>query len=109
AVRLSEAVEDVREKIGAKAGGGIGNRQPSPLGVGLEAYRDVAARRSELDRVGEQIAGDLLESPGVPRYHQRSVQQDRSQMKARRFDGRSRGLERHLHDADQMERVHVER
>ena len=64
-VRLHEQIEDLRQHVGRNADALVGNTQHGviPLAPYEDAHDSLAAR--ELERIGNQVADDLLEAHGV--------------------------------------------
>src|SRR5206468_1366475 len=64
-IGLAEAVEHVREELGRYARTVVANRDLHGVLRRFDAESDVTAFGRELDRVVENIPGDLLQSSGV--------------------------------------------
>src|SRR5207253_7812811 len=58
AVRLPEPVEDVRQERGGDAHARVADYEPRLVADAIDTHAHTAARRRELDRVGQQIADD---------------------------------------------------
>lgn len=65
-IRLDEAVEELRQHLRTDAHAAVRNGDLNMLATPLEAHRDPAALRGELDGVGEQVGDDLLQPGRVP-------------------------------------------
>src|SRR6266481_4663859 len=65
---LSEAVEDERKELVANALARVADRDPRHRVAALEPDVDAAARRRELDGVGEEVPDHLLQATGIGRH-----------------------------------------
>ena len=65
AVALTESIEDVREKLRSDADAVVGHSHLEIPARRSRRHADVAARRSELQRVAEKIDEHLLEPAHV--------------------------------------------
>src|SRR4029453_6001542 len=64
---LPEAVEDVREKLGADPLTGIAHREARVRACMFQTQGDTSSVGGELDRVREEVPHHLLQAPGVAR------------------------------------------
>ncbi len=107
-VGLAEAVEDVRQEVGADADAGVGHPDDGVAPLLAQADLDPARPGGELDGVGEQVPDHLLQPVGVA--------EDRARQRADRdveedplgVGRRAHGLERGVDDAAQLDRLEVE-
>ena len=65
AVSLTEAIEDIRQKLRLDAAAGIGNANLERASGHARRHHDVAARGRELERVAEEVDKHLLEALDV--------------------------------------------
>src|SRR5690606_29187966 len=68
---LVEAVEDAFEVAGRDAGAGVADADDRVRAVLLQPEMDLAALRGEPERVGEEVADDLLDDLRVAGEHER--------------------------------------
>src|SRR5687767_4657061 len=64
-IRLTEAVKDEREKLGADALPGITNTYLKGCVSSFNSNFSPASGRSEFDRIGDEIPNHLLQAAGI--------------------------------------------
>src|SRR5438445_782627 len=79
---LTEAIEDERKELAANALARVADGDPRHRGATFEPDIDAAARRRELDRVGEEVPDHLLQTAGIGRHRAEGRIQTRLQPNA---------------------------
>src|SRR5262245_56979325 len=99
---LSEAIEDVREKLRADALAGIADREASVRARPFQTEVDAPSVRGELDRICEEVPDYLLQAGRVPceqpgRWIEHGFEAD-----ILRVSETLNGLDRRLDDGDEV-------
>ena len=88
---------------------GVLDLQHRLLALDAQAHRHPAAGRRELQRVGDEVAGDLLQARAVAPQRQRLGRQRRAQREALELGGFLEGLDRAAHRIAQVQRLEPQR
>ena len=108
ALRLAEAIEDVRQELHTDAGARVRNDDARLAWPRLEGHVDAAARRRELDRVRQEVPDDLLEPVRIDQGGRGRRRQMRAEHDVLAVGGRADAVDGALDDAAQVHRPHVE-
>ena len=100
---LSESVEDERKELAANALARVADRDPRHRVAALEPDIDAAARRRELDGVGEEVPDHLLQAAVIGRHGAEGRIQTRLQPNAFGIGGRLHRFHRGHDDGDQID------
>ena len=100
---LSESVEDERKELAANALARVADRDPRHRVAALEPDIDAAARRRELDGVGEEVPDHLLQAAVIGRHGSEGRIQTRLQPNAFGIGGRLHRFHRGHDDGDQID------
>ena len=108
AVALPEALEDVRHELGVDADAGVGDHDLGPSRHAAQADADLARRRRELDRIGDQVPDDLLETVGIAEDRAGPRIEDGLDLDALGVGRRPHRVQRGLDHGHQIDRPRVE-
>ena len=107
-IRLAEALEDARQELPANAHPRVAHHDPRLRAAALEAELDAPPVGRELDRIGEQVRGHLLEPAGVAAHEPDFGIHHGDEPNPLRVGRRPDGVDGGLHDRDEAQGCELE-